>query len=129
MNNDRRPQVSWHAMRRYLERVCEIDWKTLPVDHQRPDADRARVEAAIEHYGIGLDAIETAILTPEVKAAIAMGMSITEVPLEGFFAVVKRGIVVTVKRHRSGRRCSRKMKISGRAETRRRRARLQRRDR
>jgi hypothetical protein len=98
-------RVTWHACRRYLERACEVDVvATSGLVRGDGIGEREIVEAACENLGLDVGDVRRAIWTPEVRAACLMNTSRVDVPLDGQFAVVLEGRVVSVTPTKQRRR-------------------------
>lgn len=103
--------VSYHAVIRYVQRVCCIE---LPETGKNIVDAEAHARAA----GMSIDIVRALILTPQVQSAIRLGLPAMRT--KTFIARIgTEGVVTTILSRASSKTGTKRMKAKGRRETRR----------
>lgn len=122
-------RVTWHAVRRFLERVCTVDLSVVEPYSDMQPPDRAVALAFLDQCGIDVDEVKDVMLTDGVRVALATGANV-EVKIFGHRMICREGKLVTVDLpRRKGFRGDKHFKEMSKAELRRKRGRGQRRHR
>ena len=117
-------RVTWHAVRRYLERVWEVD---VPRSCSGM-GEQAVATAMCEAAGVSPDQVRAAVMTNSVREVCIIAPSHATVPVDGARAVVCDGVVVTIQHGKTvERHAPQRLKVMCESESKRHKARLRRR--